>query len=617
MTQMKPSRRDVVCISSIDWDFIWQGHQEIMSALAAEGHRVLFVENTGVRAPTPRDLPRMRQRIRNWWRGTKGFREERPNLFVYSPLLVPLPYSRVARTVNRLLLVRALRRWMRAIGFHRPIVWTFLPTPIALDLIDALDPELTIYYCIDDLAASSPGAKRIISSEQRLFAQADLVFVTSEKLRERAARASDRVHVFPFGVNFDQFDRVRHASDAPPPELEALARPVIGYVGGVHQWVDQDLIVALASQMPEATFALVGPAQADVSALAQCPNVRLLGQRPHDAVPHYVKGFDVAIVPYRVTEYTLNVYPTKLNEYLVMGVPVVATDLPEIRGYNVRHGDVVEVASDALAFAAAIRHALDDSVPPDVERRVAAAHANSWQSRLAAMNCLIEDAIERRAAPRPRWEETLRRVYRQARFRAAQMVLAVAVVYALVFHTNIVWWAAAPLRVTAPGTRADAIAVFAGGVGESGKAGGGTQERLQHAIDLYKTGEAAHLILSSGYVYSFPEAEVMRTLAVDQGVPSGAILLEQRSTNTYQNVSFVHDIMRQRGWRSVLLVSSPYHMRRALLVWRKVAPAIQVIPAPPLKSQFYDHVRGASFEQVRAVLREYLAILGYWYRGWI
>src|SRR5438094_1375467 len=197
-------RSDIVCISSIDWDFIWQGHQEIMSTLAAEGHRVLFVENTGVRAPNMRDLPRVRQRIRNWWRGTKGFREERPNLFVYSPLLVPLPYSRVARSVNRLLLVRALRRWMRAIGFHRPIVWTFLPTPIALDLIDALDPELTIYYCIDDLAASSPGAKRIISSEQRLFAQADLVFVTSERLRERAARASDGVHVFPFGVNFDQ-----------------------------------------------------------------------------------------------------------------------------------------------------------------------------------------------------------------------------------------------------------------------------------------------------------------------------------------------------------------------------------------------------------------------------
>src|SRR6516165_2550322 len=84
---------DVLCVSSIDWDFIWQGHQEIMSRLAAAGHRVLFVENTGVRAPKVRDLPRVRQRIRNWWRGTKGFRQERPNLFVYSPLLLPCRIS--------------------------------------------------------------------------------------------------------------------------------------------------------------------------------------------------------------------------------------------------------------------------------------------------------------------------------------------------------------------------------------------------------------------------------------------------------------------------------------------------------------------------------------------
>src|SRR5215467_7513866 len=126
---------DLVCISSIDWDFIWQGHQEIMSRLAAAGHRVLFVENTGVRAPKVSDLGRVRQRIRNWWRGTKGFREERPNLFVYSPLVLPLPYSRPARFVNRLILFSALRRWLRATGFYRPIVWTFLPTPLAHDLI--------------------------------------------------------------------------------------------------------------------------------------------------------------------------------------------------------------------------------------------------------------------------------------------------------------------------------------------------------------------------------------------------------------------------------------------------------------------------------------------------
>src|SRR5437773_8968930 len=116
MTQMKPSRRDVVCISSIDWDFIWQGHQEIMSTLAAQGHRVLFIENTGVRPPSMRDLPRVRQRLLNWWRSTKGFRQISDNLFVYSPLIVPLPYSRAARWLNRTVLLRSLRSEERRVG---------------------------------------------------------------------------------------------------------------------------------------------------------------------------------------------------------------------------------------------------------------------------------------------------------------------------------------------------------------------------------------------------------------------------------------------------------------------------------------------------------------------
>src|SRR5205085_448992 len=104
---------------------------------------------------------RVRARIRNWRRGVGGFRKERENLFVFSPLVLPFPYSRMARAVNRRLLVRSLRRWMRAVGASRPIVWTFLPTPLANELIAELDPALSVYYCIDNLASSSAAARRI------------------------------------------------------------------------------------------------------------------------------------------------------------------------------------------------------------------------------------------------------------------------------------------------------------------------------------------------------------------------------------------------------------------------------------------------------------------------
>ena len=609
---------DVLCVSSIDWDFIWQGHQEIMSRMAAQGHRVLYVENTGVRAPKVRDLPRVWQRIRNWWRGTKGFREERPNLYIYSPLLLPLPYFWLARWINRTLLSRALKRWMDAVGFHRPILWTFLPTPLALDIIRAVDPQVTIYYCIDDLASSSHGARKIVTSEEQLFRQADLVFVTSERLRERAARHSDRVHLFPFGVNLERFDAVRHSSAAPPADLQPLAKPVIGYVGGLHQWVDQPLLAAVASRLPDMSFALVGPAQTDVSALEACSNVTLFGQRAHPEVPNYVKSFDVGIVPYRLTDYTANVYPTKLNEYLIMGIPVVATDLPEIRRFNRDHGDVVEVAADADAFVQAIRRSLDGaSTPAVVDRRIAVAQSNSWERRIAAMGTLIDRAIEKRAASDQRWDQALRRIYRRTRAHVAEILVGIAAVYLLVFYTNLIWRAAGPLRMSAPPAHADAIVVFAGGVGESGKAGGGSPERLNEAVELYRAGYAPYLVLSSGYVYSFKEAEGMRDLAVAQGVPAAAIALELRSTNTYQNVTFVNEILREHHWRSILLVSSPYHMRRATMVWHKLAPEIAVTPTPPPRSQFYDHTRGATFEQVRGILSEYFAILGYWKNGWV
>jgi uncharacterized SAM-binding protein YcdF (DUF218 family)/glycosyltransferase involved in cell wall biosynthesis len=593
-----PERTDIICISSIDWDFIWQGHQEIMATLAAQGHRVLFLENTGVRAPKVRDFPRFRHRIRNWWRGTKGFREEQSNLYVYSPLVLPFPYSRVARRINRWLLLRPLRRWMRAIGFDRPL---------ALDLIHEIEPPLTIYYCVDDFSSSSTGAKRIVPSEQRLFQEADLVFVTSERLRQRAARMSSRVHLFPVGVNFTRFDRVRSGSEPVPADLEAIPRPVVGYVGGLHQWVDQDLIASVAERIPHASFVLVGPIQTDVTRLQRCSNVKLLGQRPHQELARYVKGFDVGIVPYRLTEYTANVYPAKLNEYLAMGVPVVATDLPEIRRFNADYGDVVAVASSAEPFAAAIEPSLADTV----------ARENSWERRLAAMNALIGEALQRHATAQPRWDETLRRVYKRTRSRALAVVLALVAAYVLLFETNVVWWAAEPLRVSVAPSKADAIVVFAGGVGESGKAGGGHQERVKRAVDLYKAGYADAMVLSSGFVYSFKEAEVMRALAIDQGIPPSRIVLEEHSRNTYENVTYVAQILRDHQWKRILLVSSPYHMRRALLVWHNVAPELVVIPTPPQKTQFYEHSHGASLEQIRGIIWEYLATFDYWMRGWI
>src|SRR5205807_2903830 len=201
----------------------------------------------------------------------------------------------------------------------------------------------------------------------------------------------------------------------------------------------------VSAQLLAMSFALVGPPQTDVSALERCANVTIFGQRAHQDLPRYVKEFDVGVVPYLLTDYTANVYPTKLNEYLSMGIPVVATDLPEIRRFNRDHGDVIEVASTVDGFAAAIRRSLNGtSTPAVVERRIDVAQSNSWERRIAAMTPLIDDAIATRAASDQRWDQALRKIYRRTRAHAAEIVIGIVVVYLLLFQTSLVWRAAEP-----------------------------------------------------------------------------------------------------------------------------------------------------------------------------
>jgi glycosyltransferase involved in cell wall biosynthesis len=385
--------RDVVCLSSIDWTDNWKVHQQLARALTERGDRVLFVENTGVRPPTWADAGRVRRRFANWARGRRAPEGCGDRLTVHAPMVLPLPYLRAATLVNRMLLAARVRRWRRGWTHRELIVWTFLPTPLALALIRALNPRLTVYHCVDELASTSRAARRITASETILLRRADLVLVTSEELRLRAARHRTEVALLPSAVDIEAFDRVRDDPGAVPADLRRLPRPVVGYVGEVKRWVDQDLLLRVAARLPEVSFVLVGPVSTDVAGLARAPNLHLLGPRAHSQIPAYMRGFDAALIPYRVATYTNHIHPAKLHEYLAMGLPVISTSLREMVRLNRTHRELVAVADDPEAFCTEIRRALDRSDPAAVVRRVATARANSWTVRFAAISALLDSHV--------------------------------------------------------------------------------------------------------------------------------------------------------------------------------------------------------------------------------
>ncbi|MBI3332934.1 MAG: YdcF family protein, partial [Candidatus Omnitrophica bacterium] len=363
---------------------------------------------------------------------------------------------------------------------------------------------------------------------------------------------------------------------------------------------------------------LVGPRQDPAEDLCQARNVFWLGARPHETIPSYMANFDVCLIPYRLNSYTRTVYPTKLHEYLMLGKPVVSTALPEVIQFNNGDTPLVHIGGDTDRFEACIIDALAERDPLLLRRRREAAQAHSWVVRIDEMSRIMEGRLTaKRSRVISQWSSLLQQVYRRASKRFFRWVTVTLCAYLLVFHTPLIWWIARPLKVSDPPRHADAIVVFASGVGESGRAGQGYEERVAQAVWLYKQGYAPRMILSSGYRYAFNEAEVMKALAVSLGVPSEAITLEAFAGNTHQDVRFSARIMRGKGLHSALVVSSPYHMRRLSLVWRRQAPEIQPIWAPIPYSHFFGNGRRISLSHLQAIAHEYLGILYYWWRGWI
>lgn len=610
--------QDIICFSSIDWDFVWQGHQEIMSTLAKQGHRVLFIENTGVRNPQLRDFPRMKLRLGKWHRSLQGFWEAEKNLYVFSPLVLPFPYSKPARWFNSRWMHSTLKRWMRIMGFHQPICWTFLPTPLTLEIIRKISPKVLIYYCIDSFADSTPAAHRILGSEKTLLREADLVFVTSHKLLEMASRWSSRVHFFPFGVNFENFKKVVPSSGGElPAELKSLRRPVVGYIGGVHQWVDQELLAQTARACPDYSFLLVGPVQTEIDRLQAEPNIFLIGQKPHEELPHYVRHFDVGIIPYRLTEYTNNVYPTKLNEYHAMGKPVVSTPLPEVLAFNKQYRGLVRIGQDGAQFRSEIEQALQENPSQETALRMEAAQENSWNHRIQKMQGLIQEVVQaREAASLENWSARFGTSLRNYR-RFLNWGMGLLLAGAIFLYSPLVWWIAKPLVLQDAPQRADAVVIFAGGVGESGNAGEGYQERILEGVGWFKEGLAPALLFVSGYAKTFNEPDIMKALAESLGVSPSAILTETRVHDTYDYVLRVKERAAEHGWKSILLVTSPYHTRRTALTFTKNAPDLKVWYLPLRNSSFYERERVVQVQQVGGILHEYLGILVYWLKGWI
>jgi glycosyltransferase involved in cell wall biosynthesis len=367
-----------------DWNEDPTSNHHVLRELART-RRVLWLNSVATRTPKLSSGRDVKKIVRKLGEFAKGPINVENDLWVFTPLVLPLPHSAVARRINQQILratIRALRLRLGMRDFH---LWTFLPN--VADYVGTLGESLAVYYCVDEWSMFSYIDRgRTVSAEETLLDRVDCVFAINHALAEAKRQRNAETHVSPHGVDHDVFARALDPATAIPADLAALPGPRIGFYGTIQDWVDLELIAHVARRHPEWSIALLGQVLVDTSAIAGLPNVHLLGRKPHGELPAYCKGFDVGLIPYRIDERMAFVNPIKLREYLSAGVPVVSTGVPEVR----RYARWCAIADDRDAFVTAIEAALKDGGPEQRRARSRTMESETWSARVAEVARIVE-----------------------------------------------------------------------------------------------------------------------------------------------------------------------------------------------------------------------------------
>lgn len=300
------------------------------------------------------------------------------------------PLFKLLNTINNKRFARQIRKAANRLGFKNYILFIDSDMFRSFYLKELLKPELTCYYTRDNLLAVDYWKKNGLVCEPALMAKSDLVFANSTYLASLAAKHNPDSHYVGQGCDLSLYEKANITSI--PDDLSALPKPIIGYTGALYTLrLDIDILLHIATSRPDWSLALIGPEDEDFkkSALHQLKNVYFLGNKDPDSLPAYVHGFDVAINPQKLNDVTRGNYPRKIDEYLALGKPTVATKTEAMSVF----ADFTYLATNKEEYVEFIKQALSENNSTLESAREVFAKGHSWENNVLAIYTQMEKAL--------------------------------------------------------------------------------------------------------------------------------------------------------------------------------------------------------------------------------
>jgi glycosyltransferase involved in cell wall biosynthesis len=353
----------------------------------ARQNRVLYVNYPFDRKSfnLEKHLPNVQKRAKMMSGETPNLVQVKPNLWNLFPNTLlesinGIPFTSVFRWFNHLNNKRAAKEIAKAIqtlGFKDFILFNDSDMFRSYHLQELLKPKCSVYYTRDNMMSVPYWYKHGHILEPELMAKSDLVCANSTYLAEIASK--DNKNSFYVGQGCDVTAFNRDNVKEKPQDLAPIKGPIIGYIGALFTLrLDIKILELIATQHPEWSVVLIGPEDEGFkkSSLHQINNVHFLGLKDGSVLPNYLHYFDVALNPQILNPTTIGNYPRKIDEYLAMGKPVVATETKAMSIFK----DHTYLAKSPEDYVPLIEKALAENSPLLEEERIKFAQSHTWEN---------------------------------------------------------------------------------------------------------------------------------------------------------------------------------------------------------------------------------------------
>ena len=387
--------KNIIVLGQQDWESAIGSNNINIAIEFSKNNKVVYVDN----APDRKTIKTLRD---NWLIKKKlsfvainefGLEEVMPNLWVLYPSSILesinwLPEGFIYNFFNKInnkRLAKNIKKAARELHFNEFYIFNDSLISKGLYLKEILKPKLYIYYSRDNFSTQPYFQRHAVREERELIAKADIVVANSSQLAQIAQMYNQNSHNIGQGCDLTLYDPTKSTVS---PEMQKISKPIIGYTGFLTSLrLDIKLIEHAAISHPEWQIVLIGPEDDEFKAsyLHNLTNVHFLGNKNPNDLADYIRAFDVTINPQLVNELTRGNYPRKIDEYLAMGKPVVATKTEFMSYFE----SFCYLSTDKNSFVQMIEKALSEDNSDRQQGRIAFAQTHSWEKNVEKVYELV------------------------------------------------------------------------------------------------------------------------------------------------------------------------------------------------------------------------------------